>query len=191
MQDFRACSRHYSSRVDRITTQVTVYAGFDPAKGEMPGAPHATEALWDTGATRSFITAATANALGLVPTGTTFINHAKGKEKTNTYIVNFWLPNQVGMVGIPAAECAEIDSRGGPVIGALIGMDIIAQGDLSITNVDGKTCMSFRTPSIKKIDYVDEANKLKFAGVGRNDPCPCGNKDENGKPLKFKRCHGR
>lgn len=26
--------------------------------------------------------------------------------------------------------------------------------------------------------------------VGRNDPCPCGKK-VNGKPVKFKKCHGR
>lgn len=26
--------------------------------------------------------------------------------------------------------------------------------------------------------------------IGRNDPCPCGRK-ENGKPVKFKKCHGR
>lgn len=26
--------------------------------------------------------------------------------------------------------------------------------------------------------------------VGRNDPCPCGKK-ENNKPVKFKRCHGK
>jgi uncharacterized protein YecA (UPF0149 family) len=24
--------------------------------------------------------------------------------------------------------------------------------------------------------------------VGRNEPCPCGRKDENGKPIKFKKC---
>ena len=27
--------------------------------------------------------------------------------------------------------------------------------------------------------------------VGRNDPCPCGAKDKNGRPIKYKRCHGR
>ena len=26
------------------------------------------------------------------------------------------------------------------------------------------------------------------AKVGRNDPCPCGAVDANGKPIKFKRC---
>ena len=28
----------------------------------------------------------------------------------------------------------------------------------------------------------------KFDKVGRNDPCPCGSVDENGKPKKFKNC---
>ena len=27
--------------------------------------------------------------------------------------------------------------------------------------------------------------------VGRNDPCPCGRVDESGKPIKYKKCHGR
>lgn len=27
--------------------------------------------------------------------------------------------------------------------------------------------------------------------VGRNEPCPCGAKQPNGKPIKFKKCHGR
>ena len=27
--------------------------------------------------------------------------------------------------------------------------------------------------------------------IGRNDPCPCGRKKEDGKPIKFKNCHGR
>ena len=38
-------------------------------------------------------------------------------------------------------------------------MDIISLGDFSVTNVDGKTAMSFRFPSIKEVDYVLEANK--------------------------------
>lgn len=27
--------------------------------------------------------------------------------------------------------------------------------------------------------------------VGRNDPCPCGAKNEDGKPIKYKKCHGK
>lgn len=28
-------------------------------------------------------------------------------------------------------------------------------------------------------------------GVGRNDPCPCGEKKENGQPKKYKHCCGK
>lgn len=76
----------------------------------------------------------------------------------------------------------------------LIGMDIITLGDFAITNVGGKTVFSFRTPSTKMIDYVEEINKSMSSKslerslskkVGRNDPCPCG----SGK--KYKHCHGK
>jgi uncharacterized protein YecA (UPF0149 family) len=66
----------------------------------------------------------------------------------------------------------------------IVGMDVITLGDFSITNVSGLTMMSFRTPSLVAIDYVVEANRLTYAGVGRNAPCPC----KSGK--KFKKCHG-
>jgi hypothetical protein len=34
---------------------------------------------------------------------------------------------------------------------------------------------------------------INDAKPGRNDPCPCGRKDEKGKPVKYKNCclHGR
>ncbi len=31
----------------------------------------------------------------------------------------------------------------------------------------------------------------RFKDVGRNDPCPCGAKKEDGTSIKFKHCHGR
>ena len=45
----------------------------------------------------------------------------------------------------------------GDDIDVLIGMDIIQHGDFSITNVNNKTTFSFRTPSMKEIDYVKES----------------------------------
>ena len=30
-----------------------------------------------------------------------------------------------------------------------------------------------------------------FDKVGRNDPCPCGAKHEDGRPIKYKHCHGK
>ncbi len=34
-------------------------------------------------------------------------------------------------------------------------------------------------------------DKVRFAGAGRNDPCPCGAKATDGTVVKFKKCHGK
>lgn len=33
--------------------------------------------------------------------------------------------------------------------------------------------------------------KYELPKVGRNDPCPCGKKDDSGKPIKYKKCCGK
>ncbi len=38
---------------------------------------------------------------------------------------------------------------------------------------------------------VPENKDSKFDNVGRNDPCPCGAKKEDGTSVKFKHCHGK
>lgn len=185
--NFHAFTAKYDGICARIITEVKVCQAFDPNKPPPLSPPHVkTLALWDTGATRSVITKATANALGLVPIGAATVNHAGGSSQASTYLTNFILPNKVGMAGVLVTECPNIAGD----FGAIIGMDIITQGDLSITNVNSQTWMTFRTPSIQTIDYVVEANRIKFAGVGRNDPCPCGKQDSGGRRLKFKKCCG-
>jgi len=68
--------------------------------------------------------------------------------------VDIGLPNKVIIQSVIAIEVdgLSIDCD------ALIGMDIITLGDFSITNHKGKTCMSFRVPSIHEIDYVINPN---------------------------------
>lgn len=39
----------------------------------------------------------------------------------------------------------------------LIGMDIITLGDFAVTNYEGVTKLSFRVPSQRHIDFVEEA----------------------------------
>ncbi len=38
-------------------------------------------------------------------------------------------------------------------VGIIIGMDIINQGDMTISNFQGKTSLTFRTPSKGNIDF--------------------------------------
>ena len=179
MTQIQAFTLRFSGRADRIITDVRVSDDFDPENppAEEPSLTD-TKALWDTGATGSVISQDLANQLGLKATGKATVNHAGGQGNCLTYVVNLYLPNSVAIAGVQVMSSPSL-----PGFEVIIGMNIICHGDLSITNEGGETMVSFRTPSIKAIDYVESANRLLYRNVGRNDQCPCG----SGK--KFKRCH--
>lgn len=176
---YHAFTQKYPGRSLRIITPVRIAEPFDP--NNVPSNPKYidTQALWDTGATHSVITEASAKALVLVATGKRMVHHAGGEGEYNTHVVNFVLPNQVGVAGILVSECPDVGGQ----FGAIIGMDIISQGDLAISGHQGQTWVTFRYPSMAGIDYVADHQKL-IGKTGRNEPCPCG----SGK--KFKKCHG-
>ena len=145
--------------------------------------------IWDTGATGTAITQHLVKQLGLFPTGKKSVNTASGSVIQNTYTIDIGLPNNVLVGGISATEIPSLPSDNE----VLIGMDIITLGDFSLTHFKGKTCMSFRIPSMHEIDYA-KAPRLKVSTdqpktqrikLGRNDKCHCG----SGK--KFKHCHGK
>ena len=178
--NFQAFTVKATGTLDRIITDIAVSAAFDPVSPPNPPPTQiAAKALWDTGATKSVISRDLARSLGLTPVGVTNVSHGGGVGTSPTYLVNFELPHKVAAVGILVTEFPPPSG-----FSVIVGMDVIRFGDFSITNVSGQTWMSFRTPSCIAIDYVVEANRIAFAGVGRNAPCPCG----SGK--KYKKCHG-
>lgn len=147
-----------------------------------------TTALWDTGAQASVITANTAKILNLKPTGLAQVNHAGGTGQANTYIVDIFLPNRVRVTSVRVTECPDVVGN----FGVIIGMDIITKGDFSFTNKDGNSVFSFKFPSTKETDFVEEINlSEKYLKISQlwmkkgNDKCPCG----SGK--KYKNCHGK
>lgn len=161
-RDFRALTIKHDGRANRIITDVGLTPPFDPRKlpdQKFPYDIKNTRALWDTGATNSVITSETAARLALVPVGTVDVVHYGGQKQSNTHLVNLFLPNQVMVPGILVTESDEIVND----FGVIIGMDVICSGDFSITNFRGKTWMSFRVPSIKSIDYVVEAKRIRLA----------------------------
>lgn len=184
---FQAFTVKANGIADRILTDVTVSDAFDPRKPPDP-LPKALscKALWDTGATKSGISANLAQSLGLVPTGQVTVNHAGGSGPRPTYVINLALPHQVGVFGLQTMEFTHAPGS----FEVIIGMDVICLGDFSISNVGGQTWVSFRTPSCVAVDYVAEANAIRNPKVGRNDPCPCGQMSASGKPVKYKKCHG-
>ena len=109
-------------------------------------------ALWDTGATRTCNSHEVAKASNLIPIGKIDMLGSSGIFTSNTYLVNILLPNNIPVTDILVQE-ADIGAAG---IGLLIGMDIITSGDFSVSNYNGKTAFTFRTPSQRKIDYVSD-----------------------------------
>lgn len=167
-----------------LKTECGVCKAFDPLQAKKTPEISKFIGLWDTGASGTVITKNVVDKLGIQPIGKSKVFHANGESIVNRYAINLFLPNQVAFQFVKVTE--------GKLEGfdLLIGMDIINNGDFSITNVGGKTTFSFRVPSIKEIDYVVEAeNKTAKAkaipSASRNEACPCG----SGK--KYKNCHGK
>ena len=146
-----------------------------------------TVGIWDTGASRSAITKSTAAKLGLKPIGIAMVQVAHGDKPVprNVYLIDLVIENAMNIEKGRVTECDEL--TGDQAVGMLIGMDVITVGDFAVTNFKGKTCMTFRIPSMQKLDFVKYPNP-KSAGaapvkkVGRNEPCFCG----SGK--KYKKC---
>ncbi len=118
------------------------------------------KALWDTGATCSCISNDVVKQLALIPTGKVNISTPSGVSERNTYLVDLNLPNNVTINDLVVAD-SEIGSQS---IGMLIGMDIINQGDFSVSNYAEKTTFTFRIPSEKKTDYVIEIKRANAIG---------------------------
>ncbi len=146
------------------------------------------DAIWDTGATGSVITRSVVERLGIAQTGISKVFTANGEAEQRTFTIDIGLPNGIRVQSIVATE---VDALSGGAE-ALIGMDVITLGDLSVTNHNGSTCMSFRIPSLHEIDFVKSPNfgvvkVTKSFGntVARTAPCPC----KSGK--QYKRCCGK
>jgi len=147
---------------------------------------HEYRAIWDTGATGCVISERVVNECNLKPISMTKVYTADGEHDAFIYLISLFLPNRIFMPQVPVA--------GGKLKDAdiLIGMDIINRGDFAVTNLEGKTTMTFRIPSCECIDFVGKeqgteisTSVMPTAKVGRNDPCPCG----SGK--KYKKCCGK
>lgn len=157
----------------------------------LPHKSHTTSirsnAIWDTGATGSVITKYYANKLGLIPVGKTQVKGVNNTKLVNWYLIDVKVHPEVLITQIRATEADDL--AGGNNVAMLIGMDIISLGDFAVTNHNGKTTMSFRVPSIEKIDFNTQRSTVTpiraIDGPRRNDPCPC----RSGK--KYKLCHGK
>lgn len=104
--------------------------------------------IWDTGATNSAISQRVINAKGLSPIGQKTVCGVHGAQEVDTFLVSLYLPNGICIKELEATK-ADLGT-----FDVLIGMDVMNQGDFVVTNRHGKTCFSFRSPSLQRIDFA-------------------------------------
>lgn len=63
--------------------------------------------------------------------------------------MDLWLPNHAVF-----RKVRVIKGTFNKEFDVLIGMDIITRGDFAISNFNGKTLFSFRSPSVASVDFV-------------------------------------
>lgn len=110
------------------------------------------KALWDTGATQSCISDRLANDLALELVGFVEIGSAVGIHSVPIYYANLALPNRLVFHDIELVQFTYT----GDDCDLIIGMDIMTQGDLALTNFEGRTFFSFRIPSRHTVDFEVE-----------------------------------
>jgi hypothetical protein len=118
----------------------------DPATVEQSSMQN-VRTLWDTGAGTSVVSEVMASVLGLASAGESKFGHAGGESIHQLHFINVLLP---GNILIARLRVASMPIRGCDM---LIGMDVISQGDFALTNYQGKTVISFRSPSTALIDF--------------------------------------
>ena len=130
--------------VDAILTPVEVFNDeYDKTSSYL------TKALWDTGAMLSVISPEVASKLSLDIVDTIEIAGINAESEADVAIVSIRFPNGADIKDIRAAICNM--PLGNEII---IGMDVITQMDIAITNGGGQTQFSFAIPPLKdKIDF--------------------------------------
>ena len=88
------------------------------------------------------------NILGVYNSNGFLDTATEKKIPSNLYQIDLYLPNEIYLNDLKVTE--------GELTGCdmLIGMDIITKGDFAISNYNGKTTFTFRTPSLETLDFT-------------------------------------
>ena len=123
----------YENLVDAILSPVELFSDvYNNHKSYL------TNALWDTGAMLSVISPEVVTKLELDTIDTIQIAGINGESTVEVAITSIRFPNGVVIEDVRVAICSMTQENE-----MIIGMDIIAQMDMAITNGDKKTQFSF------------------------------------------------
>jgi len=114
-----------------------------------------TNALWDTGAMLSVISPKVAEKLELDIVDTIQITGINGESLAEVAVISIRFPNGAIIQDVRVAIC-----NMSPENEMIIGMDVITQMDIAITNGGGQTQFSFVLPPFK--------NRIDFSNYKKN-----------------------
>jgi hypothetical protein len=149
---YLAHEQGYSFRAPVLTSEIEIF----PRSSVSRGGGMKISAVWDTGATKTFINRQLSMKLSLIPIEFQLVVGANGTQMAGLVDLAIKLPNGLFIPDKRAFICELPDS-----INILIGMDIIQLGDFYISNAGGKTLFSFVIPSFPEpFSLSGEADKL-------------------------------
>ena len=112
--------------------------------------PQKARALIDTGASRSAISNSFVQTAKLVSYEKCTIRMAKGEYISSVYTMDIIFPHGLSAANIKAAEFS-----GRHEFDFIVGMDILRITDMAITNAEGITVLSLRSPPANEhIDFT-------------------------------------
>jgi len=138
----------HTGLVDAILTPVELFSDLykDITK-------YSTNALWDTGAMLSVISPEIAKELRLDIVDTIEITGINGESIAEVAVISICFPNSAVIKDVRVAICSMF-----PGNEMIIGMDVITQMDIAVTNGGRQTQFSFAIPPFEeKIDFCNWA----------------------------------
>ena len=104
----------------------------------------------------------------------------------------FWIEHLENMEHLRAAVRLRAYGQLDPLVeykteGHKMFKGFLDAADLSIADAIFRAEIKPQKQNLKPKTYNLKPKK----NVGRNDPCPCGAKHEDGRPIKYKHCHGK
>lgn len=141
-----AYTKNYDGQVTAIITDAYVFEGIPIEPGIIPSKRFFTHrACWDTGAEVTIISPYIVDLLGLEPFEQTSLVGIGGDEQVGVYLIHLGLPNGYLYRNL-VVYCSDIDDYD-----VLIGMDLIAQSDFFITNLNGNNRFIFELPATGEV----------------------------------------
>ena len=179
--NFRAFTLKADAPLRRIQFNVGVTRAIPGDKGVPQSRLKQYTAALDTASERTRVSRRVIEVAGLERIG------ANGREAH--YRADVYLPNMIRFAEVPVAEIPDSTTLG---VDCLVGMDILACADCTLSHRGRKMMFSFRVPPLGAPDFVEEHRRLHggkkrmvTTSATRNQPCPCG----SGK--RYKNCCGK